>query len=469
MVRSLERYWPENCLNKLHKKIHIISLGCPKNLIDSEVMAAIAERGGGRIVSSEEEADIVIINTCAFILPAKEESIEEIFRLADLKERGGLKHLIVTGCLPQRYGTELEAEIPEVDLFLGTGEVPHIGDYLNKLEKREGATSRTFTGKPDFLMDASHSRLISTPSHTAYLKIAEGCSNCCSYCVIPMVRGRFRSRKPDDILKEAEVLAAGGVKEIILTAQETTAYGKDLGRKPSLGRLMTDIAQIEGVKWIRLLYTYPESITEEILETISREGKICNYIDIPVQHIDDEILRMMRRRGDSALIRNVIEKAREIVPDVALRTSLIVGFPGETEEKFDRLLEFVRDTKFDHLGVFEYSREEGTGAAELPDQISEAEKESRRRIIMEEQADISHTINLSLIGSMEEVILEEDSDNPDYDYIGRLRRQSPDIDGITYVKAGGRKIGDIIRCRIDGADDYDLFAEEVVEGEESLS
>ncbi|MBW2638448.1 MAG: MiaB/RimO family radical SAM methylthiotransferase, partial [Deltaproteobacteria bacterium] len=320
---------------------------------------------------------------------------------------------------------------------------------------------------PDFLMDASHSRLISTPSLTAYLKIAEGCSNCCSYCVIPMVRGRFRSRKPDDILKEVEILAGGGVKEIILTAQETTAYGKDLAGKPSLGRLMRDIAQIEGIKWIRLLYTYPESITEEILETVSREEKICHYIDIPVQHIDDEILRMMRRRGDSSLIKTVIEKAREIVPDVALRTSLIVGFPGETEEKFDRLLEFVRDTKFDHLGVFEYSREEGTGAAELPHQISEGEKESRRRIIMEEQADISHTINLSLIGSQEEIILEEDSDNPDYDYIGRLRRQAPDIDGITYVKAGGRKIGDIIRCRIDGADDYDLFAEEVVEGEES--
>jgi ribosomal protein S12 methylthiotransferase len=468
MARSLERYWPENYRNKLHKKIHIISLGCPKNLIDSEVMAAILERGGDRIVSSEEEADIVIINTCAFILPAKEESIEEIFRMVDLKERGGLEYLVVTGCLPQRYGTELEAEIPEVDLFLGTGEVPHIGDYLNKLVKREGGTSRTFTGNLDFLMNASHPRLISTASHTAYLKIAEGCSNCCSYCVIPMVRGRFRSRKPDDILKEAEVLAGGGVREVILTAQETTAYGKDLRGNPSLGQLMTDIARIEGIKWIRLLYTYPESITEEILETLSQEEKICNYIDIPVQHIDDEILQMMRRRGDSVLIRNVIEKAREIVPGVALRTSLIVGFPGETEEKFDRLLEFVRDTKFDHLGVFEYSREEGTGAAELPHQVSKEERESRRRIIMEEQAEISHTINLSLVGSLEDVILEEASDHPDYDYIGRLRRQAPDIDGITYVKAGGRKRGDIIQCRIDGADDYDLFAEEVVEGEEPL-
>jgi ribosomal protein S12 methylthiotransferase len=469
MARSLERYWQENYRNKLHKKIHIISLGCPKNLIDSEVMAAIVERSGGRIVSSEEGADTVIINTCAFILPAKEESIDEIFRMAELKERGGLEHLVVTGCLPQRYGKELEAEIPEVDLFLGIGEIPHIADHLRRLNERGTLKARSFIGRPDFLMDASHSRLISTPSHTAYIKIAEGCSNCCSYCVIPMVRGGFRSRKPDDILKEVEVLAGGGVKEIILTAQETTAYGKDLGGKPSLGGLMRDIARMEGIKWIRLLYTYPESITEEILEAISREEKVCNYIDIPVQHIDDEILRMMRRRGDSAIITTVIEKAREIIPDVALRTSLIVGFPGETEEKFDRLLEFVRDTKFDHLGVFEYSREEGTGAAELPHQISEGEKKSRRRIIMEEQSDISHTINLSLIGSLEEVILEEDSDNPDYDYIGRLQRQSPDIDGITYVKAGGGKIGDIIRCRIDGADDYDLFAQEAVEGEGSLS
>ncbi|MEA3470560.1 MAG: 30S ribosomal protein S12 methylthiotransferase RimO, partial [Thermodesulfobacteriota bacterium] len=374
----------------MHKKIHIISLGCPKNLIDSEVMAAILERNGGRIVSSEEEADTVIINTCAFILPAKEESIEEIFRMADLKERGVLENLIVTGCLPQRYGTVLEDEIPEVDLFLGTGEVPHIADYIKKLEKREVLESHTFIGKPDFLMDSSHSRLISTPSHTAYLKIAEGCSNCCSYCVIPIVRGRYRSRKPDDILKEAQVLAEGGVKEIILTAQETTAYGKDVREKPSLGRLMTDIARIEGIQWIRLLYTYPESITEEILETVSGEEKICNYIDIPVQHIDEEILQMMRRRGDSTLIKTVLERARNIIPGVALRTSLIVGFPGETEEKFDRLLQFVRDAKFDHLGVFEYSREEGTGAAELPHQISKEEKESRRRIIMEEQAEISH-------------------------------------------------------------------------------
>ncbi len=464
MAQSLERYWPENYRNKLHKNIHIISLGCPKNLIDSEVMAALLERGGGRIVSSEEKADIVIINTCAFILPAKEESIDEILRMADLKEKGSLETLVVTGCLPQRYGTELEAEIPEVDLFLGTGEVPHIADYLEKLEKKGGIPRRTFTGKPDFLMTSSHPRLISTPPHTAYLKIAEGCSNCCSYCVIPMVRGGYRSRKQEDILKEAAILARGGVKEIILTAQETTAYGKDLRGKPPLGQLMTDIASIEDLQWIRLLYTYPESITDNILETVSREEKICNYIDIPVQHIDDEILQMMRRRGNSTLIKNVIKRAREIIPEVALRTSLIVGFPGETEEKFDRLLEFVRETRFDHLGVFEYSRQEGTVAAALPGQIPEEEKESRRRIIMEEQAEISHTINLSLIESSEEMIIEEDSDHPDYDYIGRLRRQSPDIDGITYVKAGRRKRGDIIQCRIDGADDYDLFAEAIAEG-----
>lgn len=462
MARNLERYWPEDCRNKLRKNIHIISLGCPKNLIDSEVMAAIAQRGGGRIVSSEDEAHIVIINTCAFILPAKEESIEEIFRMAELKERGGLEHLVVTGCLPQRYGTVLEDELPEVDLFLGIGEIPHIADHLTRLEERGKLKARSFIGTPDFLMDASHPRLVSTASHTAYLKIAEGCSNCCSYCVIPSIRGRFRSRRPDDILKEAKILAEWGVKEIILTAQETTAYGKDLRGTPLLGALMRDMASIEGIKWIRLLYTYPESISEEILETMSREEKICNYIDIPIQHIDDEILKMMRRRGDSTLIKTVIEKAREIVPEVALRTSLIVGFPGETKEKFDRLLEFVNDTKFDHLGVFEYSKEEGTGAAELPHQISRKDKESRKRVIMEAQAEISHIINLSLVGSLEEAILDEESDHPDYDYIGRLRRQSPDIDGITYVKARGRKIGDIIQCRIDGADDYDLFAEEVV-------
>ena len=443
------------------KKAHIVSLGCPKNLIDSEVIAAILSRGGFEIIPHPEEADLILINTCTFILPAREESIDEIFRMARMKKEGKCKHLVVAGCLPQRYGTILEQEIPEVDLFLGTGEIPEIANLIRCLEEGKPVGHRSFIGKPDFLMDSSHSRLISTPSYSAYLKIAEGCSNHCSYCVIPMVRGRFRSREMGDILKETRILAEGGVKEIIITAQETTAYGRDLKGKPTLATLMKGIASIDGIRWIRLLYTYPATITDEILETIAEEEKICKYIDIPVQHIDDDILQLMNRKNDSNSIRDVIRKARKIIPGVALRTSLIVGFPGETSEKFNRLLEFIKETRFDHLGVFKYSQEEGTKAAKLPCQVSEEEKEERRNIIMEEQSIISHEINRSLTGSVHEIMIEEKSDIPGYTQAGRLRRQSPDIDGVTYVNAQEKMPGDIINCKITSADEYDIYAEEV--------
>ncbi|MBN2539615.1 MAG: 30S ribosomal protein S12 methylthiotransferase RimO [Deltaproteobacteria bacterium] len=444
--------------------IHITSLGCPKNLIDSEVMAAALAQGGFEIVSLPQDADTIIINTCAFILPAKEESIDEIFRMAELKKRGTCRYLIVSGCLPQRYGAMLGKEIPEVDLFLGTGEVPRIASLVASLHREKQAEQRSFIGKPDFLMNSSHSRQLSTPPYMAYLKIAEGCSNHCSYCVIPAIRGAFRSRPMDDILREAETLAQGGVKEIIVTAQETTLYGKDLGKTSGLSSLLREIALIEGIRWIRLLYTYPANLDDELFRTIRDVEKICNYIDIPVQHIDDDILRAMNRRDNSRLIKNVIANARKIIPGVALRTSLIVGFPGETQERFDRLLAFVREARFDHMGVFEYSREEGTVADTLPGHIPESVKELRRGIIMEEQASISREIQHSLIGSVMDIVIEEKSDLPGYDYVGRSRRQAPDIDGITYVKAGDKTCGDIVECRIVAADEYDLFAEEVESG-----
>lgn len=445
----------------MQNTIHIVSLGCPKNLIDSEVMAAVLVKGGFRISEYPETADVILINTCAFVLPAKEESIDEIFRMARMKEAGQCKHLVVAGCLPQRYGNILEQEIPEVDLFVGTGDIHEIADLISNLQKNDARFPRSHIGKPTFLMSSSHARLISTPPYTAYLKIAEGCSNCCSYCVIPSVRGAFRSRKIDDIMKEAEYLAEGGVKEIILTAQETTAYGKDIPGKPTLSELMKNLSSIKGFRWIRLLYTYPASLTDEILQTISDEEKICKYIDIPVQHIDDEILTLMNRRGTGTSIRNIIMKARDIIPHVALRTSLIVGFPGETPEKFDELVAFVNEIRFDHLGVFVYSREEGTPAAEFPVQIPEEEKEERRDIIMEEQAIISYEINQSLIGSVHEVLIEGRSDIPEFTQIGRLSRQSPDIDGVTYVNAEEKRPGEITHCRIVSAEEYDLYAEEV--------
>jgi len=425
-------------------------------------MAAALVQGGFEIAPLPEDANIIIINTCAFILPAKEESIDEIFRMAELKTKGICRHLIVTGCLPQRYGAILEKEIPEVDLFLGTGEIPRIADLVASLLEKQ-PERRSFIGKPDFLMNSSHPRLLSTPPYTAYLKIAEGCSNHCSYCVIPLVRGKFRSRQMDDILREAETLAQGGVKEVIIAAQETTLYGRDLGYRSGLSSLLDEIALIDGIRWIRLLYTYPADLDDELFRTIHDVEKICDYIDIPVQHIDDNILSLMNRSGNSGFIKNAIASARKIIPGVALRTSLIVGFPGETQERFDRLLAFVRETRFDHVGVFEYSREEGTVADALPGHIPESVKKLRRGIIMEEQALISREINQALIGSTMEIVIEEESDLSGYEYIGRARRQAPDIDGITYVKAEEKAIGNIVKCRVVSADDYDLFAEEKME------
>jgi ribosomal protein S12 methylthiotransferase len=443
------------------KKVHIISLGCPKNLLDSEVMAAILSKSGYAITTRAEDAHFILINTCAFILPAKEESIEEILRVEEWKKREGTlcTHLIVAGCLPQRYGKTLEKEMPDVDLFLGVNEVPNIAHHIDRLSAAAPPGRRSVISKPAFLMNAGHARLVSTPFYSAYLKIAEGCSNRCSYCVIPSIRGKARSRKPDDILREAETLAAGGVREIIITAQDTTAFGRDLAGKPTLGELLKKLAAIEAIRWIRLLYTYPAHLDDSVLQAMADEEKICHYIDMPIQHTDDGILKAMNRRGGSRLVKKTIEKARRIIPDVALRTSIIVGFPGETLTKFNKLLAFIRETRFDHLGAFVYSREEGTKAASLPSRISEKEKEFRRHLLMEEQAVISHEINQSLIGSYQEVLIEGKSDIPDFTHLGRCRRQAPDIDGVTYVKGNHPATGDIITCKIIAATEYDLFAE----------
>ncbi len=455
----------------LAKNVHIISLGCPKNQVDSEVMGAILAESGYLLTDRPEDASVILINTCAFILPAREEAIAEILQAAAWKKgrKDSRPHLIVTGCLPQRYGKELEESLPEVDLFLGTAEIPHIGRHLDRLRNlpktKTGGTRRSVVGRPTFLMNAGHKRLISSPAHSAYIKIADGCSNRCSYCVIPSIRGKARSRTIDDILREAEELAARGVRELIITAQDTTAYGLDRKGKPGLSRLLREMAAIDGLSWIRLLYTYPARLTEELLRTIAEEEKICRYLDIPIQHSDDAILTAMNRRGDNALIRKVIAHAREVIPDIALRTSLIVGFPGETPRRFERLLAFVRETRFDHLGVFPYSREEGTVAAILPSRISEKEKERRRGLIMEEQASISREINSVLIGTRQEILIEGPGELEGFTRVGRCRRQAPEIDGVTHLRGGNPEVGEIVACRITAADDYDLFAEFIGEEE----
>lgn len=444
-----------------NKTIHFVSLGCSKNLIDSEVMAALLIKAGFGITPSEQEADVIIINTCTFILPAKEESIDEIIRMAEWKKDGKCGYLVVTGCLPQRYGTILQKEIPEIDLLLGTGEIPRIADFIGNLLEDASSDRQSFIGEPSFLMDSTYSRLLPTSSCSAYLKIAEGCSNCCSYCVIPSVRGRYRSREVDDILKEAEMLARAGMKEINITAQDTILYGRDLKGKPGLSLLLREMASMDGIMWIRLLYAYPAYLTGEILQTIAEEEKICNYIDIPIQHIDDDILKAMNRKGGSGHIRNTLNMARDIIPGVALRTSLIAGFPGETPEKFGRLLDFIKWARFENLGVFEYSREEGTAAADFPAHVAEKEKKRRKDVLMEEQSKISHEINQSRIGDLSDVLIEDESDRPDFQYIGRIRGQAPEIDGITYVSADDAVVGDIISCRITSAGVYDLFAEQI--------
>jgi len=423
-------------------------------------MASLLENGGFRLTDRREEAAVILINTCAFILPAKEEAIEEILAAALWKKGVAGRRIVVTGCLPQRYGSELAESLPEVDLFLGISEVPEIARRLEGLFAGENrGNGCAAIGKPTFLMTAAHKRIISTPAGSAYLKIAEGCSNSCSYCVIPSIRGKARSRSIDDILREAEELASHGVRELILISQDTTAYGRDLRNKTSLSRLLRELVSIDGILWIRLLYLYPARITQELLRTIAEEEKVCKYIDIPIQHSDDSILAAMRRGGNSAQLSDVIARARELIPGVALRTSLIVGFPGETPRRFENLLSFIRQIRFDHLGAFPYCREEGSKAACLPARISEREKERRRDILMEEQAFISREINSRLIGSVQAVLVEGKSEREDYTITGRCRRQAPEIDGITYLRGGNPKIGQIVSCRIIDADDYDLFAE----------
>ena len=440
-------------------KVRIISLGCPKNLIDSEVMAGLLNQSGRQLVDRSDFADIVIVNTCAFINPAKEEAIEEILTLAYEKKKNNPRlRIVVAGCLTQRYGRELFAQMPEVDLFVGTGEVGNIVSHINKLDKGKYKRDAVIT-KPDFLMNYQHPRILSTTAASTYLKISDGCSNRCSYCVIPSIRGAARSRKSDDILQEAEILANRGIKEIIITAQDTTNYGRDLKGRPRLSTLLNDMAKIKSVKWIRLLYAHPARVTTDLLEIIAANEKICRYIDLPIQHIDDDILKAMNRKVTGAKIKEVITQARRIIPGVALRTSLIVGFPGETPTKFNRLLDFVNETKFDHLGIFTYSREEGTIAANLKSHVSEKEKERRRETIMNEQAAISAAINKTLIGSAQEVLIEGESDRGDYAYMGRCCRQALEIDGITYIKNSKAQIGKIIKCKITSVDEYDLFGE----------
>lgn len=441
------------------QKVSMVSLGCPKNLVDAEVMLGILSNQDYEITMDEKQADVIIVNTCSFIKEAREESVDAILDLADRKHDGNCSTLIVAGCLPQRYQEELARELPEVDIFIGTGDYPRVAEIL--AERQTEAGQICYVGDPNYIFDENLPRLNSSPGWYAYLKIGEGCSNCCTYCVIPTLRGPYRSRPLEALMAEARRLVDGGVRELILVSQDITRYGSDLTEQTTLAELVRQLAAIEDLQWIRLLYAYPDGISDELIELLKNEPKLCKYLDIPIQHISDAVLKRMKRRSSEQQIRDLIEKLRREIPGITLRTSLIVGFPGETVDDFLSLLQFVEKAQFDRLGVFCYSKEDGTPAAGMPDQVSERVKRERHRKLMKAQARVSFRRNRALVGQIEQVIVEGYSEETELLLKGRTSRQAPDIDGQVYITAGTADIGTIVACRITDSSDYDLVAEMV--------
>ena len=431
--------------------VYLHTLGCPKNRVDSEVMLGTFLEAGFRLVQDPSAAEVVVVNTCGFIESAKAESVDAIVELAALKQSGRCKKLVVTGCLVQRHADELARELPEVDHFLGTGAYADVARIV-----QDAQAKRLVVPDPDFVHSAATPRVNSLPSHTAYLKIAEGCDNDCAFCIIPKLRGAQRSRPVDDLVAEAAALAAQGTVELSLVAQDLTAYGYDLPGKTRLHHLLPELCKVDGVRWIRLHYAYPRDVPEALLQVIAGEPKIVKYLDMPLQHSSDRLLRTMRRGRDSAFLRELLARMRARVPGIALRTSLIVGLPGETEADFEDLLRFVEEQRFEHLGVFEYSREEGTGAAELPDQVPDAVKRDRYARIMEVQRDIARDHQQAMIGKRLEVLVEGRSDETEHLLVGRHAQQAPEIDGVTYVNDGMAYPGELVTLEVTDASDYDL-------------
>ena len=448
------------------KKVLFISLGCDKNLVDSEKMLGLLGDSGYAIVEEESEADAIVVNTCCFIHDAKEESIETILEMAEWKQKGNVKALVVTGCLAQRYQDEIEEAIPEVDAVIGTTgytEIVKILDQLldkSEIEHEEEHSLLSCCPSIDLLpASLSDKRVVTTGGYTAYLKIAEGCNKRCTYCVIPYIRGRYRSFPMEDLLEEAERLAKSGVKELILIAQETTVYGTDLYGRKALPELLRKLCQIDGLSWIRILYCYPEEITDELIQVIKEEEKICHYLDIPIQHSEDRILRNMGRKTNRAELISLVEKLRSEISDIVLRTTLITGFPGETEDEFEHMLDFVDEMEFDRLGVFPYSPEEGTKAAEMEDQVPDEVKEQRRDAIMELQQEISAGAAADRIGEEMSVLIEGYLYEEDI-YVGRTYMDAPKVDGNVFVRSEEEMIsGDIVPVRITGANEYDLMGD----------
>ena len=436
--------------------ILFISLVCDKNLVDSEFMLWLLDKKGYQIVDSEEDADIIVVNTCCFIHDAKEESIQTILEMAEYKKEGKLKALIVTGCLAQRYQQEIIDEIPEVDAVLGTTSYDHI---VEAVEEALAGNGHVVLEDVDALPDVKEKRLVTTGGHYAYMKIAEGCDKHCTYCIIPKLRGNYRSVPMEKLLAEAKDLADQGVKELILVAQETTVYGKDLYGEKSLHKLLRELCKISGIQWIRILYCYPEEIYDELIQTIKEEKKVCHYLDLPIQHASDAVLKRMGRRTSKAQLVEIIEKLRKEIPDISLRTTLITGFPGETQEQHEELKDFVDEMEFDRLGVFTYSPEEDTPAATMTEQIPEEVKEDRQAELMELQQEIAFDLAEDMVGR-EVLVMIEGKVADENAYVGRTYKDAPNVDGLIFINTDEELMsGDFARVRVTGALEYDLIGE----------
>ncbi|MGC1679444.1 MAG: 30S ribosomal protein S12 methylthiotransferase RimO [Candidatus Binataceae bacterium] len=438
------------------EKVHLLTLGCPKNLADSELMLGALTQAGFEITLDPEDAQILVVNTCAFIEAAKKESLDAIMDAAEVKHRGAGKRLVVAGCLSQRYSEELREKLPEVDVFVGTGNFLDLPELLRRTESPE-ARAMPYPGAAHLLPRATAPRVKTGNFFTSYLKISEGCNHTCAFCIIPKIRGRHESRPIDDLVAEARALADGGVRELNLIAQDLTAYGRDLERSASLAALLRELSTVEELHWIRLLYCYPNFVTDELLDTIAELPTVVKYIDIPLQHADDAMLRAMRRERSGAALYKLLERIRARIPGVVLRTSFIVGFPGETDAAYGRLVDFVREIEFDRVGVFTYSREENTAAFDLPEQLPERVKRDRRAALMEAQAAISLKKNRGLVGREVEVLVEGPLPGRATRLRGRTSGQAPDIDGSVFLK-GEAEPGEFVHARIEKALSYDLHA-----------
>ena len=451
-----------------HSKIGFVSLGCPKNLVDSEVMMGQLRQHGYELTTDREEADVIVVNTCGFIDAAKQESINTILEMAQLKEDGNCKRLVVAGCLVERYRLDLMNQLPEVDAVLGTSEIEKIVAAVDPAAVAAqdaafvGQNSWMSRGLPTYIYDENSPRVLATPGHFAYVKIAEGCDHTCAFCAIPQMRGNYRSRRAGSIINEARQLAEQGVKELVLISQDSTQYGLDLGLKDGLADLLKGLQEVDGVEWIRIMYTYPNSLSDATLEAMGSLSKVCKYLDMPLQHASASVLKRMRRGGNRELLEKLLKRARTYVPDMALRTTFIVGFPGETEADFEELMAFTREIEFDRMGVFTYSDEEGTHGFDLDGKVPAATMKSRRNKLMRQQQKISRKRNKAMIGRRYRALLEGISEESELLLQARLESQAPEVDGHVLVndvpEGFAGKPGDFIEIEITEAHDYDLIA-----------